>query len=169
MAITVPAYIQQQFLSMIRVLHEHVGQEATRAYLKSLCTDASLDNLLSKTCGSESFLEKQRPGTPSCGEENIRETLTCLNDDDFTDETGAIDKRSRNMIDGRLFLPSTSQRFEENPFITTSNNEGDATSESRYPNIFSFFPSFPRPRLLDFLSKYWEILKMNGLYYHESA
>ena len=46
--VTVPAYIQQQFLSMIRVLHEHVGQEATRAYSKSLCTDASLDNLLSK-------------------------------------------------------------------------------------------------------------------------
>src|SRR6266536_1516359 len=118
MAITVPAYIQQLFLSIIRLLHEHVGQEATRAYLKSLCTNTSLDNLLGKTYGSKSFLEKQRPGTPSNGEENIRKTLTCLNDDDFTDETGAIDKRSRNMM---------SQRFEENPFTTTSNNEGDAT------------------------------------------
>jgi hypothetical protein len=28
---------------------------------------------------------------------------------------------------------------------------------------------FLRPRLLDFLSKNWEILKMNWLYYHESA
>jgi hypothetical protein len=111
MAITVPAYIQQQFLSMIRVLREHIGQEATRAYLKSLCTDASLDNLLGKTCGSKSFLEKQRPGTRSNGEEDIRKTLTCLNDDDFTDETDAIDKRSRNMIEGRLFPPSTSRRF----------------------------------------------------------
>ncbi len=106
---------------MIRVLHEHVGQEATRAYLKSLCTDTSLDNLLGKTCGSKSFLEKQRPGTPSSDEENIRKTLTCLNDDDFTDETGAIDKRSRNMIDGRLFPPSTSQRFEENPLSGLTN------------------------------------------------
>jgi hypothetical protein len=96
---------------MIRVLHEHVGQEATRAYLKSLCTDASLDNLLGKTCGSKSFLEKQRPGMLSSGEENIRKTLICLNDDDFTDETGAIDKRSRNMIEDRLFFPSTLRRF----------------------------------------------------------
>jgi hypothetical protein len=57
---------------MIRVFHEHVGQEATRAYLKSLCTNASLDNLLGKTCGNKSFLKKQRPETPFNGEENIQ-------------------------------------------------------------------------------------------------
>src|SRR6266498_1353353 len=96
---------------MIRVLHEHVNQEATRAYLKLLCTNASLDNLLSKTYGSKSFLKKQRPKAPSNGEENIRKTLTYLNNDDFTDETGAIDKRSRNMIKNKLFSPSTSRRF----------------------------------------------------------
>ena len=92
---------------MIRVLHEHVNQEATRAYLKLLCTNASLDNLLSKTYGSKSFLKKQRPKAPSNGEENIRKTLTYLNDNDFTDEIDTIDKKSRNMINGRIFPPST--------------------------------------------------------------
>jgi hypothetical protein len=28
---------------------------------------------------------------------------------------------------------------------------------------------FLRPKLLEFLSEYWETLKVNGLYYHESA
>src|SRR6266498_3116664 len=111
MAITVPAYIQQQILSMIRVLHEHISQEATRVYLKLLCTDVSLNNLLGKTCKNKSFLEKQRPGTLFNSEKNIRKTLICFNDDDFTDETGAIDKKSRNIIEGRLFPSSTSRRF----------------------------------------------------------
>jgi hypothetical protein len=143
---------------MIRVFYEYVDQKITKAYLKSLYTDTSLDNLLGKTCESKSFLEKQRLGTPSNGEKNIRKTLICLNDDDFTDETDAIDKRSRNM---------TSQHFEENPFTTTSNNEGDATSEPRKyikrkkigKGIDSSSPPdttircFLYLRLLDFLSK----------------
>jgi hypothetical protein len=107
---------------MIRVLYKYINQEITKAYLKLFCINALLDNLFGKTCESKSFLEKQRPGTPSNGEKNIRKTLIYLNDDGFTDETGAIDKRSRNMM---------SQRFEENPFTTTSNNEGDAISEPR--------------------------------------
>ena len=43
MSANIPAHIQQQFLSDIQELHDNVGQEAAKAYLKSLFTDASLD------------------------------------------------------------------------------------------------------------------------------
>ncbi len=79
--------------------------------MKLLYTNTSLDNLLGKTYENKSFLEKQRPGTPSNSEENIRKTLIYLNNNDFTDEIGIIDKRFRNIIENRLFPPSTSQRF----------------------------------------------------------
>jgi hypothetical protein len=57
MATVVPAQIQQQFQSIIRFLGEDVGQEATRAYLRSLCAEASLDMLLGRNRRGKSALE----------------------------------------------------------------------------------------------------------------
>jgi hypothetical protein len=66
----VPAHIQQQFHSIIWVLNRCIGQEATRAYLKSLCTDASLDTLLGESYRSDSPTERRHTSTPSQVEED---------------------------------------------------------------------------------------------------
>jgi hypothetical protein len=212
MAFTVPTHIQQQFQSMINALTESVGEGTTRAYLKSLCTDASLDSLLGKTCASITSCERPRPGTPpSSGEEDIWKTFTFLNDDNFTDDTDVINNMPRDVIDGDLVSSLASNRILEDLFGVPPRSEHVPTPESRSsatnPDTPFSIPasssagnesrtlcdacvcerctkrknnerrtgsatvtrSFLRPRLLEFLSKYWETLKVNGLYYHESA
>jgi hypothetical protein len=81
----IPAHIQQQLQRIIRVLNEKIGQEATRAYFKSLCTDASLD--IGKDCPSNSPTERCHTSRPSQIEEDTWRLFTFLDEDDMTEDT----------------------------------------------------------------------------------
>jgi hypothetical protein len=65
MATVMPAQIQQQFQSIIRFLGKDVGQEATRAYLRSLYVEASLNMLLRRKRRGKSALKRQHVITSS--------------------------------------------------------------------------------------------------------
>jgi hypothetical protein len=92
-------HIQQQFASFIQVLRENVDQNAARAYLKSLCTDASLDRLLGGSCRSKSAWKQEHPSTPPQSEEDIWRTFTSLNDNDVTYDTNDLGSNSPLMAD----------------------------------------------------------------------
>jgi hypothetical protein len=178
----VPAHIQQQFLSIIQILNEHIGQDATRAYLKSLCTDASLDSLLGKPYRSKSPLEKQHPSTTPPNEEDIWRTFTSLYDDGVAYERSCLDTPESV---SRLSISSPETSFLTSSFPLAENKHTTLCQRCtckgcRKPKMNkkmegnscisdSVIGGFLRPRLLEFLSEYWETLKVNGLYYHESA
>ena len=71
MSANIPSHIQQQFLYDIQELCDNVGQEDARAYLKSLCTDASLDLLFQASHRSVIRFEKQPTSLSSQMDEDI--------------------------------------------------------------------------------------------------
>ena len=85
MSANIPAHIQQQFLSDIQELHDNVGQEAAKAYLKSFCTDAFLDILFGANYRSINHSEKQPTSLPFQMDEDIWKTFTFLDEDPMTD------------------------------------------------------------------------------------
>ena len=209
MATTVPTHIQRQFQSIIRLSNEKVGQDATIAYLKSFCTDASLDTLCRESGRSQSPLERQHTSATSQSEEDMWKTLTFL--DDVTYDPSGLDimtytgtfssPASYNLKENlptvaslnedipnpinRLsvsnpetsFLSSSFPLSTENKPITlcqacicercVKSKKQKETDNNNIPNKVIRF--FLRPKLLELLSEYWETLKVNGLYYHESA
>jgi len=56
---TISARIQHQFQSIVIALNDIIGQEATKAYLKCLCSDAHLDLVLAESVRSNNSGEKE--------------------------------------------------------------------------------------------------------------
>lgn len=217
MASNVPPHIQQQILSTIRILHDNVGQEAARAYLKSLCNDTSLDMLLGPNHRSQSPSERQHTGASSQMEEDIWRTFTFLDEDPMTDCITISDPAYPTVTCTGPDSSQVSDGLKDDLLTMTSLNADiprPVTSPAA-PSLETFSPpsslpssaesefttlcqactcerctkrkmckkradgpnnspdtvirGFLRPRLLEFLSDYWETLKVNGLYYHESA
>jgi hypothetical protein len=192
MAAVVPGHIQEQFQSIIRVLSEKVGQEATRTYLKSLCADASVDMLLGRNRQSKSALERRhaitssqrngsddtsgysRPSPPALNSPNEAVlTMTSLsedipspvhrpsvsNPDTSILSSGPLSAKNKSLT---LCQKCTCERCAK-PQRYKKGTDGNGG----IPDTVT--QGFLRPTLLEFLSEYWETLKMNGLYYHESA
>jgi hypothetical protein len=201
MATVVPAQIQQQFQSIIRFLGEDVGQEATRAYLRSLCAEASLDMLLGRNRRGKSALERQH-------------AITSSQRDGSDDPNGLDISPPTRTYTGPSSPPPSNTPREDLPTMTSSEDipsPGRRLSPSNPETpVLSSVPlsaektsltlcqkctcdrcvkskrhkkgtdgnggmldtgtqGFLRPKLLELLSEYWETLKVDGLYYHESA
>jgi hypothetical protein len=226
MSANIPAHIQQQFLSDIQELHDNVGQEAANAYLKSLCTNASLDMLFGANHHSINHSEKQPTGLTSQTDEDIWKTFTFLDEDiwktfTFLDEDPMTDYIDRSdtghpsltytrpysslaedgLEDGLLTLPSHNADISGPVTPPSEPSLGASTPSSLYSASAESKPTTPceactcekcterksrqkraeghnnspdtvkrgflRPRLLGFLSEYWEILKVNELYHHD--
>ena len=212
MSANIPAHIQQQFLSDIQELHDNVGQEAAKAYLKSLCTNASLDMLFGANHRSINHSEKQPTSLPSQMDEDIWKTFTFLDEDPMTDYIDRSDTGHHSLThtrpysslaadgleDGLLTLPSHNADISGPVTPPLEPNFGASTPSSLYSASAESKPTTPceactcercterksrqkraeghnnspdtvmrgflRPRLLGFLSEYWETLKVNGLY-----
>jgi hypothetical protein len=217
MSANIPAHIQQQFLFDIQELHDNIGQEAAKAYLKSLYTNISLDMLFGANHRSINHSKKQPTSLPFQMDENIWKTFIFLDKDLMTDYIDRSNTGYRSLTHTRPYSSLTVNGLEDGLFILPSHNAviSEPVTPSSEPNLgtstpFSLYSAsaeskpttlceactcercterksrqkraeshnnspdtvmrgFLRPRLLGFLSEYWETLKVNGLYHHESA
>jgi hypothetical protein len=94
-------HIQQHFTSFIQLLRENVNHNATKAYLKSLYIDASLNRLLKEIRRNKGSLKYEHFNASRQIKKDIWTILIYLNDD-ATAYTNNLNSSSPSVTDPGL-------------------------------------------------------------------